>query len=334
MWTLRAALVLGLLSGCGQTKGNDSELATDPPDVPDAEMQEPEVPKPGTVSIEVPVVVHRSVEQGPDGDFEWGETEPIDDAETCVIERRDAYAIFEPYEPLDDPICVTTPAGGTPRLSGIPANSDLTITVSKDGYFPVAYTLRVEASDTLLDPDLSAYRTVLFDRDQADLFMPTPEADGEEQRDDDERGRLAIEVSMLPVVPGDPGSIPSVPGDQEQAFADVPTNFFRLAKDADLSLKLEQDGPTLQFDFEGNQLMLDVVAGTYRVLATHPRAPCEPLGTPFAYTLWGLGTDTFSELEVRVLPGHVSVLLPLCLCIPATTSHVYVDAPTCTFEEG
>jgi hypothetical protein len=99
------------------------------------------------VTIELPRVVSLSVTEETAAGTTVGDPVDIDSAQTCVIERRDAYALFEDYEPLDEPICVETPAGETALLSGVPAHSDLTITVSKEGFLPSVLSHRVEAQD-------------------------------------------------------------------------------------------------------------------------------------------------------------------------------------------
>ncbi len=319
MWRVGFALLSSCLVGCGATRHSDGVdgLDTAAGGAPGDE--------PPTVSIELPVVVSRSVERDEAGKLLLGDPEPIDEAVTCVTERRDAFAIFEPYEPLDDPICVTTPKGEVPHLSEVPANSDLTLTISKQGYLPVAQTLRVEDFDLLMRPDYDFMRTVLFDGDQADWFVPAPGETGNEEPDDT-WGRLTLEVGMV-------GLFSNPPGDPGQFVSLVGSTFF-VARDLDVSITGENSGSTADFDFEGSPLLASTRAGTYRALAIHPRAPCDPFGTPYAYTPWGLGTDAFGELELRILPGHVTTLFSMCVCLPPSKNAVALDVPSCSFEEG
>jgi hypothetical protein len=71
----------------------------------------------------------------------------------------------------------------------------------------------------------------------------------------------------------------------------------------------------------------------YRARAGHPRAFCYPLATAYTYTFWGLGTDHASELEVRVLPDHVTLLEPVCHCVSPNAADVLIDGPACIFAE-
>ncbi len=175
MWMLRALWLLSLFSACVESKNASVEHVADEPEAPHATAADAGLRvKPRLVTIELPRVVHRTLEEAEDGSVAWSAPEEIDDAITCVIERRDAYSPFEPFDAIVPPICVTTPAGELPRLSEVPADSDLTVTVSKDGYLPAVRSLRVESGDVFLPSSLPLELTVLFERAQADLFLPVP----------------------------------------------------------------------------------------------------------------------------------------------------------------
>jgi hypothetical protein len=57
-------------------------------------------------------------------------------------------------------------------LEGVAANSDLTITVEKAGYLPVALTHRVETTDILRPTPKRPWHTVLLSNADADFFEP------------------------------------------------------------------------------------------------------------------------------------------------------------------
>ncbi len=284
------------------------------------ELAAPRV-KPRLVTIELPMVMHRSVELGEDGLYDWGPLEPLDEVTTCVIERRGAYAIFEPYEPLDEPICTTTGERENAVLS-VPPNSDLTITISKQGYLPAAVTQRVETEDILAGaPSEQVAVNVLFEPEQAELFS-TPNGTGS---DNDSSGFLTVEYAMYPV--GFDG-----PGSSGQLMGSVSAFWMKVAQGGQLALSTEPAGTSWEAEMPRTQLLLDVPTGIYRAQADHSRANCEPLGIPIESTYWGLTTDAPGQIELRVLPGHVTSMFALCLCFAPSPDAVSLDAPSCTFE--
>jgi hypothetical protein len=258
---------------------------------------------------------------------------PLSDVESCVIERRDAFASFAPYEPLDEPLCVTTSDNEIPTLSGIPANSDLTITVSKPGYLPAVMSHRVLNTDLLYDVNVSFLATVLLTEQQGELFVPALEPTDSSAsagktnagQKNTERGWMTIEVSIQQLGFSSPTS------GGESLSTGLPV--FLAAHDANVSLSSELDATTQDFVLSGTQHLLELPAAIYRAQVTHPRAaPCEPLGLPVSSLMWGLSTDTAGEIELRVLPGHVSALSSVCACAPPSLDSVVVDGPACLFE--
>ncbi len=80
-------------------------------------------------------------------------------------------------------------------------------------------------------------------------------------------------------------------------------------------------------------MLLEVEPGSYRAQADQPRTFCEPRAHTLAYSISGLSTDAPEELELRVLPGHVSAAAFMCLCALPSLNHIVVDDASCTFAE-
>jgi hypothetical protein len=174
--------------------------------------------------------------------------------------------------------------------------------------------------------DVAFLRFVLFTEEQASLVQSTPDpidVPNASVSGAKGRGLLASQTGMYDVAL-------MAPGARDQLLSGAP---FLPARDAEIELNLEPDGEALELQLPATQLLLDVPAGLYRAKASHPRTFCEPLGIPFTYTFWGLGTDQASELEVRVLPDHMTLLEPVCYCVSATSIDAPIDGPACIFAD-
>jgi hypothetical protein len=307
----RVLFLLGLLSACSEGKT---------PGMPDTADPTGRV-KPRLVSVEMPPVVHRQHEIGADGELRWLEPEPLEDVETCAIERRDAYAVFQPYEPLEPPICVTAPAGKYVTLAGLPANSDLTITVSKPDYLPIAMSYRVEAEDVAIAAAFRAFMvTTLLEEGEADLFAPAEALEG---RSEGAPGMLVFEPVTSLLVP----HAPYPPG---ATLFDYGSDWLP-ADDLTLTLVPEQEDDGATWDIGGRPVLAGLDAGIYRARFEQQRMYCEPRGSTFGYTGFGLSTDVIGELELRVLPEHVTSGGVVCSCFPPSPDAVLLDAARCEF---
>ncbi len=328
MRTIFAVILWCALASCARSSSDTTKRTAESPQAADDDSKAGPGPAPQLVSIDMPKIVARSVELDGDGSFVWGEPEPIDGAEVCAIERRAAFGVYEPYEPLDPPICVTSQAGERPLLSGLPAHSDFTITITKDGYVPTATTQRVEGADLLPADDVLLLQMLLFTEEQASHFAPPPEPIDAPNALDADRGLLAVEYSMLVLGSQAPGE------ERGQLLSGPAPAWFFLAEDGQLALNVEPDGDALELSVPANQLLFEVPPGLYRAKVSHARVSyCEALGAPFAYSFFGLTTAEPGELEVRVLPGHFTLLEPLCFCVSPVPGDVPIDASSCVFAD-
>jgi len=294
---------------------------------------------PRYVAMELPPVVGRSVEVQ-DGTVVWGEVEPLDEVTSCIIERRDAYAVFQPYEPLDEPLCVTTSAEELAYFDQVPENSDLTITVSKPGYLPQVLSQRVETWDVRVHSDVRSFLvSVLLQEEQAQLLGARPLGDlGDTSADPDAsggRGQLLVQGWMV--------LLAEFPPSTESLFSSFrDPGVYPVEKSALTVSALQDDGAPddppvfdqlAELELDGAPLFMDVPATTYRTHLDHPRSSCEPMGLPYALFFSGLGTGMAGELEVRVLPGHVTSTTYACLCARTSQEAEVVNPGQCLFEE-
>src|SRR5262249_35045914 len=105
---------LGLLALLALSACADSTLTSKPAGGDGAkDAGEPDASKPDagrrvktrTVAIDVVQVVTREVSVGPDGNPEYGDMVPLVGADICAVQRRDAFAEFQPFEQIAHPPC-------------------------------------------------------------------------------------------------------------------------------------------------------------------------------------------------------------------------------------
>jgi len=132
-----------MLLACSDSHRNVD--ATAPDDTPDAAVAKRV--KVRTVSIEMFKMAEHLLESAADGSFKYGALTDIGGVKVCVAQRRAAFASFEPFEPLEKPICAKSVEGQTVRLSEVPASSDLIITYAKDGYQTGTWSFRTDEQD-------------------------------------------------------------------------------------------------------------------------------------------------------------------------------------------
>jgi hypothetical protein len=126
-----------------------------------------------TVAFALPPVATREVSRGSDGDPVYGEIKPLDGASVCVAQRREAFAAMQPFEPVDPPICAKSVAAQPLQLEGVPANSDLVITVEYEGLRPLAVTGQTGDNDVEVHW-LSGYSLMLFKQGAFDAWLESP----------------------------------------------------------------------------------------------------------------------------------------------------------------
>lgn len=275
-----------------------------------------------TVSIELLQTVERVLEQTADGSFQYGTRVPIGGVEVCVAMRRPAFASFEPFERIEPPeICTTSVEGEAMRLEGVPSDSDLIITYTKDGYMPEAGTFRTDEHDVALPfwSDGPVYYTPLVREHAVEPWLEPapPDASGE--------GVMAAWAQAV----GDW----EVGYGREQLVADeVPG----VAPAADVVIRIETpDGHLLSetLSLRDRPRFVSLPADLYRVRFTHPVLEVVPTGVQEQFLTTGLPTDDFETIEVPVLAGHLSLALVDAYCpLPSDMSRQFTDLATCTLS--
>jgi hypothetical protein len=274
------------------------------------------------IPIELPRVVERSLSLDEDGKVALGEPVDIDGAETCIIARRDINAVLEPYQELDEPICVTTKAGEIVKTPGAFPYSDMTITVSREGYLPVVLTHRVTTASFVDSSFLREAVTVLFERGQAELFESPP---GVDPTDAEQSAFVSVEFHVATGT--------DVTEDINLSLEKT-SRRFPLASGAHVDFLDGEGQPVGSAKYDRSPLLLRLPPDFYRVQTSHPGAVCDALLVSKSFSIWGLPTGESEEIELRTLPGHVTHLVGRCACrLPPSETAALTDPSSCTYEE-
>jgi hypothetical protein len=276
-----------------------------------------------TVSIELFPIAHRELIEGADGAVSFAPFTPIGGARVCLARRRAAFALFERFEEVapDERICATSEEEKAVRLSGLPANSDLVLTVTKEGYVPATFTFRTDEHDVELPQFWSAYMTMmrLENRDRWLEPEPVPHAD-------DSRVGIAVNFGAIFY----PGEIPPLGAEQAAAVAQVG---FTHSEGA--TVRIEPTGSSEEFVVMTRRerpAFVSLPEGSYRVIADDPRAgACIPISVGDRFLPWGLPADQPNVLELPALAGHTAVAAFYCPCDYGPDERL-VDLATCAVE--
>jgi hypothetical protein len=317
--------VLALVAvGCARSEGIDDVDAS-------ARETGPGV-KPYYVKIEVLPVATREVSRTEDGQLLWGELMPLEGADVCVKYIRPAFASFTPFEALREPRCAKSVGVEPVVIGGVPSNSDLIVTIAKDGYMPIAQTARTSERDHVRPDGWYPIRTVAR---RTGVFDPWLE------------GELTPEAGLgeFFALMGDWNSHahPRVPGG-DQPFSQ-PLQGFAFARDG--TLRVEQASPQVErgaiaapavepFDLEmlaERPRYVPLPSGIYRVTAEHPRAHCRASGVEASYVVTGFWTAEPNVLEMPLLAGYTSGSIHLCDC-PFGPGDVLADLSSCTIDHA
>lgn len=280
-----------------------------------------------TVTIEVPEVVHREIVEGLDGSFGYGAVTPIGGADVCVKLRRDAFKSFEPFEEIapEDPICATSVEGEFVQLEGVPANSDLVLTIEKEGYVPRTQTARTDDRNLLIGSwTQGAVVTALLVDGEADPWLEGAAASA---------GTASTVVLEVPMSWHGPTLLPGA----EQL--EVPVGLLSVvpAKGARIAIE-EPDGRVLmEVTTLGERPSFVELPGanpaaSYGLRFSHPAARCEPLIFRQGWFPNALPTGSADLVEIPVLPGHAAGGSVIdCFCVPDAPDEIPTDLATCTF---
>jgi hypothetical protein len=282
--------------------------------------------EPRTVAIELPAIGWQSFGPKAGGKFDYGTIEPLDGVQACVTMRRDVFATFQQFSPLPKSICVTNEAGKVVRIEGVPAYSDLIVTITKEGFLPGSVTHRVEGLDVPVPSwGTSGLYILLVKAGQEDPWIDAPKRPAADalpvvaQVFNGWSGPATAHVSGT-VMLGLSAVVPTV---ASATGASVTITREGDATDAPITLSTSADRPRF----------VALTGGLYRVQVTHPRAMgCEAWGWESHFSVYGFTADGPGVVELPVLAGHATAAVVQCFCAPSRAGEDVADLASCTFE--
>ena len=274
-----------------------------------------------TVSIEVLRVGERSLETDEGAGIYYPKVTPLGGVEICVVKQRAAFASFQSFEALRPKICRTNVANETVRLSGVPANSDLLMTYTKQGFRPVMTTFRTDEFDVAVPTwaDNSTYFIPLVREDAALPVESTPTAQTAQ-------GLVAIWVTATGEYgTGDGTAVFNADEDPGAAQADgVEVQVDDAAGHSITTLRTLRDRP----------LFISLPQSSYALRFTHPVMELVPTGVQEQYMIGGLPTDVENTIEVPIEPPFLSLATVDGFCpLPPDDSQPFRDLATCTLSD-
>jgi hypothetical protein len=268
--------------------------------------------KPRTVSIELFRTTERALEQGDDGSVHFGALTDLAGVEVCAATQRAAFASFQPFIDMDPQRCTTSTQGETVLLSGVPANADLIITLTKDGYRPGAMTFRTD------DNDVAAPAWGITSAlSRADAMQPWLEPEPTPANGD---GILFILASAVWA------GAAFQPGEAQLGLVNVTPAEGVTVEIADAEGRAIRQLSTLR----ERPLSVSLPAGSYALRFSHPRMNVRPVGATAQYLIAGLSTDELDTIEVPVLAEHAITAAVDALCHAPLWDQNVEDLATCT----
>jgi hypothetical protein len=284
------------------------------------------------VAIELAQIATREVSEGEDGEPEFGPADLLPGADVCVRQRRDAFDFYEPFEPLEPPICVkNVETGGIVRIEDVPSNSDLVITVDYQGLQPYVLTSRTGARD--VGPPHWAATGCWIPLLQPGALDPWIERTSSEADHGHAQFRAIVVV--------DPTLVPARPGVYEDGTGDTvlgcgPLQAGARVTDA-VSFSVQPAGDSESIETRSSAtrwfaLPEGIARAEFRT--DSDRMNCVPSGQapgfPTGGELLGLPSGT-NELELPVLAGHLQGISLHCTCMPGPGDGELIDLRSCTF---
>lgn len=275
-----------------------------------------------TVRIGLPRVGERMLERAADGSVTYPEVIPLGGVEICVAQRRDAFESFEPFAELVPAICATNAANETTYLDGVPADSDLVVTYTKDGYEPVVTTFRTDGHDVAVPSwiDNMAYFVPLVREHAVEPWSEPEPAAG------DADGMMAIWGLAV----GDWGRGYGAPVFGAEADPGVEQAQGVRVEVTDAGGGLVAELETLR----DRPLFVRLPAGSYGLRFLARVAEVVPFGVQEQFTITGLPTDAFDTIEVPVLAGRLSLAAVDAYCPLPPDDRPFEDLSTCTLGEA
>jgi hypothetical protein len=303
---------------CSDAHGNQPAQVMDASTVRDAGSTAAPRVKPRTVSIELFPTAERVLEPGPGGGFVYGPLVDIGGVEVCVAHARPAFASFDPFVNLAEPLCTTSVEGESVQIEGVPANRDLVLTFRKPGYAPGTFTFRTDDFDVAAPMWGGSQRTTLVREGAVEPWMePAPPP----QTGD---GLAVIFVAAVWT-----GATPVVP-DSEMLVAGILVN---VAPGEGVAVEIE--------DANGGRIaevttlrehpnIVSLPEGSYRMRFSHPRMNEGPVGRGNQYMVTGLPLDSQDTVEVPIVSGSLGFAVVDGECAAPSWTDTVEDLSTCT----
>jgi hypothetical protein len=313
------------IGGCGSSKSVASDAGTSGHNKGDAAAAatSPDAGKrvkPRLVGIDLNPIAGREVTTGPDGEPVFGPVQPLDGAKICVVQRRDAFQVFQPFEKVEPPICGTSVAGQNVHVSDAPANSDLVLTIEHEGYRGLVVTARTGDNDT--PAGWPQFFSVILLRPGA----LAPWIEGGSPGASDE-ATVLVGAGSWWTGPG--VAKPNVLAGGDVFFSEG-ADGFAVAPGLHAVIEPTGGGMTIETTTISRFRVFSLPLGSARVQigTDNPHLGCSP--TPYA----GLSTADTDSLEVPVLSGHEHWAGMLCSCGGDSANDELLDLPTCKIASG
>jgi hypothetical protein len=248
---------------------------------------------------------------------------PLEGVEVCLKKARPRMGTWEDFVETDGP-CTTSRGGEPIALEGVPTDSELLVTATKDGYWPsVVAAMTSQWSTDVTRGSVPTAANQLLARDSA---WPGP-------RPTEDDGVVSVVlVSVLPydAAPLGGAALALAPGpftgplygdgrtfdlDAVRTLPGLPTNPWALA-----GLVWENVRPGSWTVFS------DIPPGDHVLHVEHPTAGCESWGLFSGDRVYGYSASR-NEIRVPVLAGHTGVVLGICEC--SGEDRQSLDAATC-----
>jgi hypothetical protein len=317
MKRMRGCLIAALLAltGCADSTLTAKDAGQR---VPDAGPDGGQRVKLRTVVVNLPPIATRTISAGPDGAPVYGEIVPLDGAKACIVQRREAFAVFEPFEELDEPVCATSVAGQVVRIVGVPANSDLLISIEHEGKRPLALANR-SGDGELISGWLPVFSLIMLEQGASDAWLEpaTPAAE--------DHGTVAVGASSWWIEGSGQAEADVVAA--RDVFFGITKSFALIDQGVDLTVTPSGGGDPIALQSLDRFQFLSLPAGSARIeYSTDNRH----LSCGGAAEKLGL-TAGQGILELPVLPGHDSAGGPLCECRGDSNEDELLDLAACSF---
>jgi hypothetical protein len=282
--------------------------------------------KPRTVGIDLARIATREVTKGDHGEPVFGPIKPLEGADVCVLQQRKAFDVFKPFKPLDEPICAKSVADEIVHIDGVPANSDLVITIEYKGLQPAQLTERTNDYDVTGPGWAANYYAVLVKPGAVDPWIePKP---GPSAHD----GLVWIAAAILWT--GDGAARPEV----LKGTDTLAGQFDSIATAEGMAISVTPPGADKAIEVETHTQLsfFSLPEGSARIAFKNEnsRLSCASSGGGGGGELTGLPAAASATFDVPVLEGHTQLAAVLCTCANQPGDGELIDLATCTFANA